>query len=460
MSTQRRTPPHDLHAEQALIGACLLSREALTAATAEGLDAADFYAPACGRAWQAATEIARRGDPVDVVTVSGELDDGPLDDLLRWQTETPSTSHAATYARRIVDLAVCRAVISAGREISDEGWLAVDGETAVLAASATVAGLARPGRRGPRRVADVVDDLLASWQDDTRRPGVGWGIAALDAVVQMRPGELHIVGARTGVGKSSLLLATAAHAARHHGPVLVVSLEMTAAEVAARLLAHRARAQVSAHVPPADRDDEQWRRITRDGLDGLGTLPLWIDDSPTATVAAITAAAAQLAAEHGPLALVVVDYAQLIGAGAGRETRQEEVAAVTRGLKTAARTLDCPILAASQLRRPPADAMKDPRPRLSDLRESGAIEQDADTVLLLHRPPAKERRAVRDPDLAEPERIDIHVAKNRHGPSGQILQCSWYPGWALIAAAGATTVTWLGPSGTSEPRSERLPYRD
>jgi len=425
----------------------MLSRDALAEARAAGIRPGDWYRPLHASVWEAMSALSARGDPVDTVTVAAEVEGLPLDTLMRWQIDTPSSAAVAAYARRVVGLAARRAVIAAGAEVAEAGWT-LDADAAQEAAAAAVAAAARPTAGGPRLLADVADDLLAAWASGGRA-AVGCGIDAVDRVVRMRPGELHIVGARTAVGKSSYLLAAAAHAARHHGPVLVFSLEMSAAEVAARMLAHHARVSVTADTPPADRDHEAWQAIMRRALPAAAEMPVWIDDSPNMTAARITATAQLHAARHRPAALLVVDYAQLVSGGAG-DTRQEEVAAVTRGLKAAARTLDCPVMAASQLRRPGADTAQR-RPQLSDLRESGAIEQDADSVLLLHRPESSQRRMSDRPDVAEPADLDVIVAKNRHGPAGTTISCRWYPAWALIAAASATT--------PQQPQGW-LPYRD
>ena len=454
MSHERRVPPHDRAAEEAVVGSCLLNRQALTEIRAAGLRSEHFYSPVAAHAWAAVETLDDRGDPVDAVTVSGELDDDRIDDLLRWQMDAPSTANAVSYARAVRSAARRRDVIAAGRAVAEAGWT-LDADAAVAAAAEAVAALDAGADGRLRRFADVVDTMMARWE--TPAPdGVGVGIDAVDRVVRMRPGELHIVGARTGVGKSSYLLAAAGHVARHHGPVLVFSLEMTADEVAARMLSHQARGAVSARVPPSDRDDDLWRRIM-EAVPDAGRLPVWIDDSTELTVAQIRATAAQHAAVHGAPALVVVDYAQLVDAPAG-ETRQMQVAAVTRGLKTTARALGCPVLAASQLRRPDPTQHRTTPPGLHDLRESGAIEQDADSVLLLHALPHPDaERVAYDRDLAEPAEIQIRVAKNRHGPAQTTLQCRWYPGWALIVSATASRPV---KPATSEPHSERLPYRD
>jgi len=454
MSTDGRVPPNDPHAEEAVIGACLLNREALAEVRASGLRPEHFYGPARARVWEVVETLDDRGDPVDAVTVAGGLDGDRIDDLLRWQMDAPSTANAVGYGRAVIGAARRRDVIAAGRAVAEAGWTLPASEAVAVASEAVVALETGMDRR-LRQLADVVDEITARWE--TPAPdGVGCGIDAVDRIVRMRPGELHVVGARTGVGKSSYLLAAAAHVARHHGPVLVFSLEMTADEVAARMLSHQARGAVSARVPPSDRDDDLWRRIM-EAVPDAGRLPVWIDDSTELTVAQIRATAAQHAAVHGAPALVVVDYAQLVDAPAG-ETRQMQVAAVTRGLKTTARALGCPVLAASQLRRPDPTQHRTTPPGLHDLRESGSLEQDADSVLLLHAlPHPDENRVAYDRDIAEPSDIQVRVAKNRHGPAQITIECRWHPGWALIVAAAATRPV---KPARSEPHSERLPYRD
>jgi len=452
-----RVPPHAAAAEEALVGAALLSREATADARGEGLRPEHFYVPAAAAAWASVCALAERGDPVDVVTVAAELAGGDpakdadvSDRLLRWMADTPSTGNAANYARLVIDCWTARRVIDAGRAVAEAGWT-LPGPEAVAAAAEAVAPLAEHPEGGPVELGESLDPLMARWEAQERGEAadraIGFGIPRRDAKVSMRPGELVVVGARTAVGKTSLLLLAAAHAART-GPVVVFSLEMTSSEVAARMLGHAARAPLNTDYPRLDADG--WGRI-RAAIPSLIGLPLWIDEHPSRTVADITFAASRVRLRHGPLALVVVDYAQLV-ATPGEGNRQEAVSQIVRGLKTAARTLDCPVLAASQLRRPDP-TKRNERPRLEDLRESGSIEQDADTVLLLHRPDGSGHARQFHGDTAPPEPLEARIAKNRHGPAHVSVNLAWYPAWAHMDDPEHQQPRAVGPS-------ERLPYRD
>lgn len=467
-----RTPPHSLAAEEAVVGAMLLSREAIDAAVAV-VSAGDFYRPALGRLFAVIADLHGRSQPADAVTVADTLDSdeldalGGLDGLLGLQMNTPATSNAADYAARIVSHAVRRRIIAAGAEIVSAGYDAVDGDAAIASAQAILARAVSTSATSELvHIADAVDSVLARWEaieaGDVPR-GQLTGITPLDTHLGgLRDGSLVVVGARTGIGKTSFGLATAYHIARGGRPVLVVSLEMSATEIAQRQLLALARATDPTRTTITEQEREKlYRTISARAFEMCET-DLWIDESPDVTVHRIRAQAAAMKATRGDLGLVVVDYLQLVRPG-DAETRTLEVAQITRGLKLLAREVGCPVIALSQLRRSDGTRGGDKQgPHLSDLRESGSIEQDADVVLLLHRPPQDRPQAAGGytaDELAEPESIDIRVAKNRAGPVGTI-RATWYPQWALIAAATSSTAGTAPEQARSDDLVARLPYID
>ena len=451
----------------------LLSREAIDA-VAGVVEASDFYRPAHSSLYAVICELHTAGKPADAITVWDALDDdtrghvGGLDGLLQIQMDTPATSNAANYAAIVASHAVRRRVISAGAEIVEAGYSAEDGDAAIAAAQAALSR-ATSGRSASQLVhlGDAVEAVFERWaaiEAGEVTAGQMVGIGPLDQHLGgLQDGELYVVGALTGAGKTSFGLASAYHVARAGRPVLVVSLEMSAVEIARRQLLALSRSTDPMRIPSEDERGRAMDYLGKRALEMCNTA-LWIDETPEVTVHRIRAQAAALKAEHGQLGLVVVDYLQLVRpAAGGAETRTLELAAITRGLKLLAREVECPVMALSQLNRRPATARgADALPQLSDLRESGAIEQDAGVVLLLHRPKTSRPNvfaSMRPEDVAEPERIVIHVAKNRHGALGRI-DAEWYPQWALIAVSTGRELAPDEQRARSAAQDARLPYAD
>jgi len=468
-----RTPPSSLAAEEAVLGAMLLSREAIDA-VAGVVEASDFYRPTHSRLYAVICELHTDAKPADAITVWDALDDdtrgriGGLDGLLQLQMDTPATSNAANYAAIVASHAVRRRVIAAGAEIVEAGYTAEDGDAAIAAAQAALSR-ATSSRSSSQLVhlGDAVEAVFERWaaiEAGEVAAGQMVGIGPLDQHLGgLQDGELYVVGALTGAGKTSFGLASAYHVARAGRPVLVVSLEMSAVEIARRQLLALSRSTDPMRILSEDERGRAMDYLGKRALEMCNTA-LWIDETPEVTVHRIRAQAAALKAEHGHLGLVVVDYLQLVRpAAGGAETRTLELAAITRGLKLLAREVGCPVMALSQLNRRPATARgADALPQLSDLRESGAIEQDAGVVMLLHRPKTSRPEpfaSLRPEDVAEPERIIINVAKNRHGAIGRI-DAEWYPQWALIAVSTGRELAPDKQRARSAAQNARLPYAD
>jgi len=426
---RQRVPPHNLVAEESLLGAMLLSRDAIADAL-ETVAAEHFYRPSHRRLFEAIHGLYSAGDPADPVTVSEAMERsdalnrsdalssvGGLEGLLELQLNTPAISNASSYARIVQENFTLRRLIETAGEIAE---MAYARPTDVAAAVDQAENLVYQIAQG--QVSDSaqhVDELINQALDHLERlydspedvTGLATGYAELDHLLTgLQPSSLYVVGGRPSMGKTAFALGAAEHAAvETQRPVLVFSLEMGAMEVMLRVLSSRSRVN-SSNMRTGRLDMADWDKITR-AVERITEAPLWIDDNPNVTVMEIRARARRLRSQLGDLGLVVVDYLQLMTGRHNADNRQVEVAEISRGLKILARELKCPVLALSQLSRS-LEMRQNKRPQLSDLRESGAIEQDADVVMFIYRD-----------EMYNPENTDtsgtaeIIVAKNRNGPT-------------------------------------------
>ena len=418
-----RVPPHDLSAEESLLGAMLLSRDAIVAAVEVQLGADDFYKPAHGHVYDAITSLYAQGEPADPVTVADELRRAGLLDacggpaiLISLQAGTPAIGNAAQYARIVEEHALLRRLIGVAGNIADLGYgLPDDVMAAVDEAESLVFDVAQ------RRVTDSIapiralleahlDYIEALYERKQSITGVPTGFIDLDQqLAGLQPSNLIIVGGRPGSGKTSLALGIAAHAALEaHTPVLVFSLEMSHRELTQRLLCSEARVDAT-RMRNGRLHDSDWPKISH-AVGRLAEAELFIDDNPHLTVMEIRAKARRLKSRHG-LGLIVIDYLQLMSGRSNAENRQVEVSEISRGLKILARELEVPVIALSQLSRG-LESRADKRPVLADLRESGSLEQDADVVIFIYRDEVYNRDS---PDRGTAE---IIVSKHRNGPVG------------------------------------------
>ena len=421
--TTTRVPPHNLQAEQSLLGAMLLSRDAIAAAV-ETCGDDDFYKPAHGHIFEAVTSLYGQGEPADPVTVADELSRaglleaiGGLPALISLQADTPATANAARYARIVEEHALLRRLIGVAGEIAELGYSVPDDvEAAVDRAESLVFAVAE------RRVTDTLKPLRLLLEDSLDRleklfdrgqsiTGVPTGYVDLDERLSgLQPSSLVIVGARPAMGKTSFALGIAAHAAMEaRVPTLVFSLEMSHAEITQRLLVAEARVDAS-RIRNGRLAESDWPKISH-AIGRLGETPLFIDDNPNLTVMDVRAKARRLKAKEGQLGLVIIDYLQLMSGRRSAESRQVEVSEISRGLKILARELEIPVVALSQLSRN-LEMRADKRPVLADLRESGSLEQDADVVLFLY------RDEVYNPESADRGTAEVIVSKHRNGPTG------------------------------------------
>ena len=383
-SGSTRVPPHNLDAEQSLLGAMLLARDAIAAAV-ETCTADEFYKPAHGHIFDAITTLYSRGEPADPVTVADELSRaglleaaGGLPALISLQADTPATTNAARYARIVEEHALLRRLIAVAGEIAEMGYSVPEDVTeAVDRAETLVFEVAE------RRVTDSLkplQGLLLETLDRLERlfdrgeaiTGVPTGYIDLDErLYGLQPSSLVIVGARPAMGKTSFALGIAAHAAvESHVPTLVFSLEMSHDELTQRLLVSEARVDAG-RIRNGRLTESDWPKISQ-AIARLGEAPLFIDDNPNLTVMEMRAKARRLKAREGGLGLIIVDYLQLMSGRATAENRQIEVSSISRGLKILARELEVPVVALSQLSRN-LEMRADKRPQLADLRESGCL---------------------------------------------------------------------------------------
>lgn len=424
--TDSRTPPHNLDAEASLLGAMLLDDTPVGLAIEMSLEPSDFYKPSHGHVYAAIRALSAQGEAIDAVTVSEELrrsnlldDMGGLNFLNELQNATPSISSAGRYISIVRDTSMLRRLIKGASDIADIGYSSpADVRIAIDRAEQIVFDI------GDEQITDslmklneltgiVTSILEARYDSGSDITGIRTGYSKLDKLLSgMQPGTLNIVGARPAMGKSAFALGMAVSAARTtNRPVLFFSLEMSAPELTQRILSSEAQVD-SDRMRSGRLQDADWTKITH-AMNRLN-IPLYIDDTPQITVMQIRQKLRRVKVSDSPPAMVVIDYLQLMGGG-NNETRQLEVAEISRGLKMLAREFSIPVVALSQLSRG-IEQRADRRPIMSDLRESGALEQDADVVMFLYREEAANAE-VRPNDRGF---ADVIVAKHRSGPTDTI----------------------------------------
>jgi replicative DNA helicase len=415
-----RLPPQDMAAEQCVLGSMLLSKDAI-ADVVEYVRGSDYYRPAHETIHDSILDLYGRGEPADAVTVAAELGKhgelgriGGAPYLHTLIASVPSAANASYYAEIVREKAILRRLVDAGTRILQLGYGA-EGEVdqIVDAAQAEIYGVTE--RRASEDYSSLsellevtLDEIEAASARDGKLVGVPTGFADLDRLTTgLHPGQLIVIAARPGMGKSTLGLDFARAAAIHHDlPTVIFSLEMGRTEITMKLLAAEARVALQ-NMRQGSMHDEDWVKLSRK-MGDVSEAPLFIDDSPNMSMTEIRAKCRRLK-QRNNLKLVIVDYLQLMTSGRKVESRQQEVAEFSRSMKLLAKELEVPVVALSQLNRGP-EQRNDKKPQLSDLRESGAIEQDADLVILLHREDVYERESTR------PGEADFIVAKHRNGP--------------------------------------------
>ena len=419
-----RTPPQDMAAEQSVLGAMMISKDAI-ADVAEVLRGADFYRPSHETIHDAIIDLYGRGEPADMVTVAAELQRkgelqriGGAPYLHTITSSVPIAANASYYAGIVREKAILRRLVDAGTRIVQFGY-AGEGDVDDLVDQAQAEVYQVTDKRNTEDYAPlseimdgVLDEIEAIGNRDAGLYGVPTGFADLDDLTNgLHAGQMIIVAARPAVGKSTIALDLCRAASIHNNLTSVFfSLEMTKSEITMRLLSAEAKVPLN-HIRNGQLSEDDWTKLARK-MGEVSSAPVFIDDSPNMTMMEIRAKARRLKQRHD-LRLIVIDYMQLMTSGKKVESRQLEVSEFSRQIKLLAKELEVPIIALSQLNRGP-EQRSDKRPMLSDLRESGSLEQDADMVILLHREDLYERESTR------PGEADLIVAKHRNGPTRDI----------------------------------------
>jgi replicative DNA helicase len=416
-------PPQNLDAEESVLGAMMLSGSAIETVS-EVLDAGDFYRESHARIYRAALDLYQHGKPVDAITIADKLDErgeltevGGKERIQEIATLVPATSNAGHYARIVREMATLRGLTLVGEQIQRLGWDR-PGETPELVdrAEQMVFDLAQHRIRGSFEhveslVRESFEQITKMFESGGEMTGTPSGFRDVDQMTSgLQPGNLVVVAGRPSMGKSAFALGMAANLALQHGiPVAVFTLEMSKLEVAQRLMCSEARVELQ-RLRTGRLTNEDWSRLVK-ACDGLSKAPIYVDDTRLTTMLEIRSKARRLKSVEPRLGLVIVDYLQLMSSGGNAENRVQEVSQISRSLKVIAGDLEIPVVALSQLSRA-VEARTDKRPLLSDLRESGSIEQDADLVMFLYRDDYYNEDS-EDQGLAE-----VILAKHRNGPVG------------------------------------------
>ncbi len=426
-----RVPPYADEAELSVLGAMMLDKEAVSKAL-QYLDHTAFYKDANQIIFRAMEDLFNEGQPVDQVSVIDRLKSKKTLDkaggayyITGLVESTPSAANIEYYAKIVLEKSIFRKLIVSSNEIQNEAYEARDPAYDVLdRAEQKIFALSESRLKGGfKNITDVLNRTFEHIDSIHKKKwyttGIPTGLTDLDDLTSgLQPGDLDILAGRPSMGKTALALTIARNSAvEFNVPVGIFSIEMADYQLAMRFLC--AEARVDSHaVRTGKLPKEQWQRLSMQ-TGRLSKAPIFIDDSPTLTMMEIRAKSRRLKAEHD-IQLIIVDYLQLIK-GQRAENRQQEITEISRSLKALAKEINVPVLAVSQLSRAVEMRGGDHRPQLSDLRESGAIEQDADVVLFIYRKSIYDRRAGKDEKYLEDEnKAQIIVAKQRNGPTGTI----------------------------------------
>lgn len=416
--------PHNKEAEQSVLGSMLVNSECVTTSF-ERLREEDFYIEANKKIFAAMHVLFNNNTPIDLITVSEELTGenaleavGGIQYLSYLATALPTTANITQHIDIVCEKSLRRKLIHTANDIIDKSYHAGGSsqEVADNAGKLIFDALENDSQRGMVHIRDLLlqthDNLTDMYQNKGKLTGAPTGFDGLDAELHgLQKSDLILVAARPGMGKTSFALNIAANAAINGNvPVAIFSLEMSGTQLVSRLISSEMLID-SNHLRSGELDDEDWEKIAV-SLNSLGNAPIYISDSTNITISDIRAKCRRLKAEKG-LGLIVIDYLQLM-TGSRAESRQQEVSDMSRSLKILAKELNVPIVTLSQLSRAPEQRKDDHRPKLSDLRESGAIEQDADIVLFLY------RDEVYNPDTEQKNIAECIIAKHRNGSTGSV----------------------------------------
>jgi replicative DNA helicase len=423
-----KVPPHSIQAEQSVLGGLMLDNQTWDT-VADRIAEEDFYRRDHKLIFRAIAELAEHQDPFDVITLSewlesqNELENaGGLAYLGTLVKDTPSAANILAYANIVRDRSILRQLIHVGTEISDSAFVTDGRETSELLENAerNVFKIAEQRQRGQggfstikNLLAKAVDKIELLYEQDGEITGASTGFNDLDEKTSgLQPADLIIVAGRPSMGKTTIAMNMAENVALKSGlPVAVFSMEMPGEALAMRMMSSLGR--IDQHkVRTGKLDDDDWPRLTS-AINLLAETKLFIDDTPALTPTEVRSRARRLTREHGQLGLIVLDYLQLMQSPSSGDNRVQQISDISRGLKALAKELNVPVIALSQLNRN-LEQRPNKRPVMSDLRESGAIEQDADLILFVY------RDEVYNEDSPDKGIAEVIIGKQRNGPLGTV----------------------------------------
>lgn len=419
-----RIPPHNLEAEKSVIGAAMLDKEVVFDVL-EVVRAEDFYSKANREIFTVITDLQRSSTPVDVLTVTDELKKRKMLEAVggrvyvaQLSADVPSVSNAVEYAKIVAEKAVLRRLIGTADEIAKKGYEESENTLDILEyAEKGIFEIAKSKQHS--EMAKISEIILTNFEEISVRSqsqggitGVPSGLIDLDRKLSgFQKSDMVVLAARPSMGKTAFALNVALNAAlKADAKVLIFSLEMAKEQLSQRLLSMEARVE-SQKMSTGDVDMSDWDKMSA-ALDSFNKMSIYIDDTPGIKIMEIKNKCRRMKAETG-LDMIILDYLQLMEGEKRSDNRQQEITSLSRGMKLLAREMECPVIVLSQLSRAP-DQRENHRPVLSDLRESGAIEQDADVVLFLY------RDEVYNEETEKPGICEVIVAKHRNGPIGTV----------------------------------------
>ncbi|HET6552283.1 MAG TPA: replicative DNA helicase [Dyella sp.] len=424
-----RVPPHSIDAEQAVLGGLMLSPDSLDK-VADRLGEQDFYRKDHRLIWRAITELASKGMPCDAITLGDWFEANGLAEmvggaayLIELANTTPSAANIGAYADIVREKSVLRQLIDAGTGIAEDGYQpeGMGVQEVLERAEQAVFKIAESGARGKKdtvsmreAVKDAFRILSERFENKGQLTGVSTGFSDLDELTSgLQPSDLIIVAARPSMGKTafSVNIAEAVAMRGKKKAVAIFSMEMSASQLAFRMISSVGRIHAQ-HLRNGDLAEEDWPRVTN-AIALLSEAKIFIDDTPGLSPVEMRSRSRRLHREHGGLGLIVIDYLQLMQVPGNKENRATEISEISRSLKGLAKELNCPVIALSQLNRS-LEQRADKRPMMSDLRESGAIEQDADVIMFIYRDEYYNKESP-DKGLAE-----IIIGKQRNGPTDTV----------------------------------------
>ena len=419
-----KIPPHDVEAEQAVIGSMLTDKEAV-ASSIEVLKEEDFYREDNRIIYSAMLNLYNRAEPIDLITLKAELESmgkfeqvGGFEYLAELPEKVPTTANATKYIKIVEEKSVLRNLIKTANEIIDLGYDPTEDVEAIMeGAEKKIFNIMQDkNQKGYSPIKDILVDSFTELEELYNRKehitGVPTGFADLDyRTAGLHGSELILVAARPAMGKSAFALNIATNAAmRGNTPVAIFSLEMSKLQLVNRIISMESKVD-SKNIRTGNLSPAEWSNIA-EGASNVGMSHIIIEDTPGISVAELRSKCRKFKRDNN-LGLIIIDYIQLMSGGGKSESRQQEVSEISRALKGVARELNVPVIALSQLSRS-VESRPDKRPMLSDLRESGAIEQDADVVMFIYREDYYKK------DTDRPGVAEIIIAKQRNGPTGTV----------------------------------------